>query len=369
MKLPAYDKLPPWASIVPVVAAAALGLHYAGVLPANSTTFFIAAALLLGGAVFSAVHHAEILALKVGEPFGSILLAIAVTIIEVSLIISVLFSNTPGSEVIARDTVYATVMIVLNGVVGMCLVLGAIKHREQSFRIEGASAILSVLGTLAAFTLVLPNFTLAVHGPVYAPKQLLVVGLVSLTLYFVFVFVQTIRHREYFLDASPASEGSRPHQVHTPSSRTAAASLLLLFVALASVVLLAELLSEPLDQLVAASGLPHAVVGVVIATVVLLPEGTAALKAALANRLQSSVNLALGSAVASIGLTIPTVAMVSLFLNQPLVLGLDAEDMTLLIVTLFASILTLGTTGRTTVLQGAVHLVIFAVFLLLSAIP
>ncbi len=363
----AHDRVPLWASVLPIAAALMLGAKQAGLLPAEAGWVLVAAGLLLAGSVFAAVHHAEILALRLGEPFGSILLAVAVTVIEVALIVSILISETPGTNAVARDTVFAAVMIVLNGVVGLCLVVGAQRHHEQTFRLDGAAATLGVLGTLAVLSLVMPNFTEAADGPVYSPGQLIVVGLVSLSLYLVFVFVQTIRHREYFLDV--VGVGTQAiSDLDRPSTRTSIASLVLLLVALAAVVLLAKVLSKPLETAVLGAGLPQAFVGVVIAAVVLLPEGMAAVKAAFGNRLQSSMNLALGSAVASIGLTIPTVAVVSLVIDQQLVLGLSDENMVLLLLTLFVSSLTLGT-GRTTVLQGAVHLSIFVIFLLLSAVP
>ena len=225
-----------------------------------------------------------------------------------------------------------------------------------------------MLGTLATFALVLPNYTVATVGPLYSPVQLLAIGAVSVALYGIFVFIQTIRHRNYFLevgdDALESSDG--PHD--KPSNKTTAISAVLLIISLVAVVLLAKVLSGPLDRIVAMAGLPQAFVGVVIAAIVLLPEGLAAVKAALLNRLQSSINLALGSALASIALTIPTVAVVSLVLGQKLVLGLTPASTVLLLLTLFVSTLTLGT-GRTTVLQGAVHLVIFIVFILMAAVP
>jgi Ca2+:H+ antiporter len=258
-------------------------------------------------------------------------------------------------------------MIVLNGVIGLCLVLGAQRHHEQSFQLYGASAALAVLGTLATFALVLPNYTITTLGPYYSPVQLLSVGAVSLVLYCIFIFVQTIRHRDYFIDTADdeTAAGDTPHD--NPSNRITAISAVMLIVSLAAVVLLAKALSYPLDRAIAAAGLPQAFVGVVIAAIVLLPEGLAAVKAAVLDRLQSSMNLALGSAVASIALTIPTVAVASLLLEQKLVLGLTPQSTVLLLLTLFISTLTLGT-GRTTVLQGAVHLVTFAVFILLAAV-
>jgi len=363
-----YDATPIWGWAAPAAASVLLVLKFSGIVPSDAGLVLILAGLLLGGAVFAAVHHAEVLALRLGEPFGSILLAIAVTVIEVALIVSIMLSGSAGSDAVARDTVFSAVMIVLNGVIGLCLVLGAQRHHEQSFQLEGASAALAVLGTLATFALVLPNYTVATLGPYYSPIQLLSVGAVSLALYCIFVFIQTIRHRDYFLDNADdeTTSGDTPHD--KPSNRITAISAVLLIVSLAAVVLLAKVLSYPLDRVVATAGLPQAFVGVVIAAIVLLPEGLAAVKAALLNRLQSSVNLALGSALASIALTIPTVAVVSLLLEQRLVLGLTPESTVLLLLTLFVSTLTLGT-GRTTVLQGAVHLVIFAVFIMLAAVP
>jgi Ca2+:H+ antiporter len=361
--------IPTWTWVAPALGSALLVLMFIHVVPAEASLVLLLAAALLGAAVFSAVHHAEVLALKLGEPFGSILLAVAVTVIEVGLIISIMFSGAPGSDSVARDTIFAAVMIVLNGVIGMCLVLGGQRHFEQSFQLQGASSALAVLGTLAVLTLIEPNYTLTAVGPYYSPMQLMLVGVMSLALWCVFVFVQTVKHRDYFLDASshaPADQEEEEHNV--PRDRIALASLGLLLLSLTAVVLLAKVLSYPLDKAIAAAGLPQAFVGVIIAAIVLLPEGVAAVRSALLNRLQNSINLSIGSAIASIGLTIPTVAIVSLLLNQKVVLGISPSSTTLLVLTLFVSTLTLGT-GRTTVLQGAIHLVIFVVFLLISAVP
>src|SRR5271157_1067188 len=367
MSAPQHPSIPAWTWVVPLVASALLGLKFAHVAPADTAYVLILAGVLLGATVFAAVHHAEVLALKVGEPFGSILLAVAVTVIEVALIVSIMLSGAEGSDRVARDTVFAAVMIVLNGVVGLCLVLGASRHFEQTFQLQGASSALAVLGTLATLTLILPNFTQTVVGPSYSPLQLEGIGLEALLLWGVFVFVQTIKHRDYFLDMEGTADSAEaPHEI--PSARTALLSLVLLLISLAAVVLLAKVLSYPVDGAIAAVGLPKSFVGVVIAVIVLLPEGLAATKSALVNRLQNSINLALGSAIASIGLTIPTVAVVSLALDRRIALGISPIDMTLLVLTLYISALTLGT-GRTTVLQGAVHLVIFAAFLLVSAVP
>lgn len=363
-----YDTTPIWSWAAPVAASALLVVIFLGIVPADAVPVSLAECVLLCAAVFAAVHHAEVLAVRVGEPFGSILLAVAVTVIEVALIVSIMLSGKAGSEAVARDTIFSAVMIALNGVIGLCLVCGAQRHHEQSFQLQGASASLAVLGTLATFALVLPNHTVATTGPLYSPVQLMAIGAVSVTLYAIFVFVQTVRHRNYFLEVGDDALEIRDVPHEKPSNKTTALSAILLLVSLTAVVLLAKVLSGPLDKIVAMAGLPQTFVGVVIAAIVLLPEGLAAVKAALVNRLQSSINLALGSALASIALTIPTVAAVSLILGQNLVLGLIPTNTVLLLLTLFVSTLTLGT-GRTTVLQGAVHLVIFIVFVMMAAVP
>lgn len=365
-----HASIPTWTWAAPLLAVFLLVLKFAHLVPPDATSILVLAAALLGATVFASVHHAEVLALKLGEPFGSILLAIAVTIIEVALIVSIMLSGAEGNEMVARDTVFAAVMIVLNGVVGLCLVTGGQRHFEQSFQLQGASAALAVLGTLACITLILPNYTLTVAGPSYSGAQIVVVGIAALVLWGVFVFVQTIKHRDYFLDSPSVSDATEITEIaHAkPSNQMALTCLGLLLVSLTAVVLLAKALSYPLDKGIAAAGLPKAFVGVVIAAIVLLPEGMAAVKSALRNQLQNSINLAVGSAIASIGLTIPAVAIVSLLRHQTLVLGISPANMTLLVLTLFVGTLTLGT-GRTTVLSGAIHLVLFAVFLLVSAVP
>jgi Ca2+:H+ antiporter len=254
-------------------------------------------------------------------------------------------------------------MIVLNGIVGLCLMMGAARHHEQSFHVQGATAILSVIATLAIVSLVLPNFTTTAPGPRYANTQLLFVGVVSLVLYVLFVFVQSVRHRDHFvIDYGVSHHGEKPDATMT------AISAGLMVLSLAVVIFLAKTLAPLLETSIVSAGLPHAVLGIIIAMIVLLPEGITALRAARHNRLQTSLNASLGSALASIGLTIPIVGAVSVLLGQPLTLGLGQEEMVLLVLTLFISTLTLAT-GRTTVLQGTVHLVIFGVFLLLTAIP
>jgi Ca2+:H+ antiporter len=355
-----------WKNLVPPVAALILvGLEHAHILHADNTALFLVAAVLLLGAVFAAVHHAEMVALKVGEPMGSILLALAVTAIETSLIVAAMLGSETGDNSLARDTVYSAVSIVLNGVIGLCLLVGGARYREQGFRVHGTGSALSVLATLAILTLVLPNFTIARLGPQYSPTQLIFVGGLSLLLYAVFVFVQSVRHRDYFLVDSDDDGG----ETHAPPSAGATAfSSVMLVVSLASVVLLAETLSPALERAIHSAGLPVSFLGVIIALLVLLPESVAAVVAARANKLQTSLNLSLGSAIASIGLTIPAVGAVSLYLGKELTLGLHQENMVILMLTLFVATLTLAT-GRATILQGAVHLVIFGVFLLFSAVP
>lgn len=355
--------LPLWTWALPVLAATFLAARLTGVLDAQGIAITLLAAALLGGAVFAAVHHAEVVALRVGEPFGSLVLAASVTVIEVALIVSIMLSAPDGGATVARDTVFAAIMIVLNGIIGLCLLLGGVRHFEQAFKIQGTGAGLAVIGTLATLALILPNYTRSVPGPIYSDAQLIFVGIVSLSLYCLFLFVQTVRHRDFFLDATdPRTQHARPTGLITLFS------IVLLLVALVSVVLLAKTLSPVIEQSVANAGLPAAFVGVVIASVVLLPEGLSAVRAARANRLQTSLNLSLGSAMATIGLTIPVVAVVSLVLGKPLALGLQPEHIVLLVLTLFISTLSLAT-GRTTVLQGGVHMVIFAAFMTIAAVP
>ncbi|MCI4679326.1 ionic transporter y4hA [Rhodoblastus acidophilus] len=351
--------------LAPLAALVLVGLKYAHVVDAEHLAVLLAASVLLFVSVFAAVHHAEVVALKVGEPMGSILLALAVTAIETALIVAAMVGSESGDNSLARDTVFSAVAIVLNGVVGLCLLLGAARYREQGYSVHGTVSALSVLSTLAVLSLILPNFTVTRLGPQYSPTQLIFVGVASILLYGVFVFVQSVRHRDYFLVDPDADE---EQALAPPSAGVTAFSGLMLVLSLTGVVLLAKTLAPALEHGIRSVGLPVSFLGVVIATLVLLPESVAAVNAARANKLQISLNLAIGSAIASIGLTIPTVAAVSLYLGKPLTLGLDGEGMTVLMLTLFVSTLTLAT-GRATILQGAVHLVIFGVFLLFSAVP
>ena len=357
-------RIPHWSWAVPLAALVLAFAALAGVAGAGHAVFLLTCATLLLAAVFAAVHHSEVLALRLGEPLGSLVLALSVTVIEVSLIVSLMMSGAAGADTLARDTVYATVMIVLCGIVGGCLLLGGFKHHEQSFRLDSATAALGVLATMAVTSLILPRLTRTTEGPTFAPVQLLAVGLVSLALYGTFLFVQTTKHREYFQDSGDAD--AAPTVV--PSSRVVLASAALLLVSLVGVVLLAKVLSPSISRTVEALGLPAAFVGVVVAAIVLLPESFAALGAARHNRLQVSLNLALGSALATVGLTVPIVGVLSLYLGTPMVLGLPSSDMALLLLALNISSITLAT-GRTTILQGVVHLGVLVVFLVLQAMP
>jgi len=352
-----------WPVFVPL---AAILLLVTLLLVPLGTVLAVLSALALVAAVLAAVHHAEVVAHRVGEPFGTLVLALAVTAIEVALIISLMLAGGPDKAALARDTVYATVMIISSGVIGICLLLGGLRHREQTFRIEGAGPAFAAMVTLATLVLVMPVFTKSASGASYSPTQLVFVGVSSLLLWSVFVFFQTVRHRDYFLpQVDPANEASH---APPPSGRQALASLGLLMVSLVAVVGLAKMLSPLIEAAVRAVGAPHAVVGIAIALVVLLPETVSALRAALANRLQTSMNLALGSALASIGLTVPAVVLAAALFDLPLVLGLDAKDMVLMTLSFVVGAIALGS-GRTNMMQGAVQLVIFAAFLFLSLVP
>lgn len=364
MKLP--SKLPVWAVVAPGVAWILLACSFLGVGDPLGDFFTV---LLIGGlfaGVIAAVFHAEVVAHRVGEPYGTLVLAVAVTAIEVALIVSLMIAGGEAATGLARDTVFAAVMIILNGMVGLCLLAGGSRHGEQKFGLYGVSAALATLAAISVLTMVLPNYTTTTQGPVYSNGQLAFIAIVSLVLYGTFVLFQTVRHRDYFLPAVAVAD----EEMHAtpPPAKMAAISAALLLVCLVSVVLLAKSLSPTLEAAVAKIGAPKALVGIIIATVVLLPESIAAYQAARANRLQTSLNLALGSALASIGLTIPAVAIVSLLTGWTLSLGIDVKSTVLLLLSIIVATLSLGT-GRTTVMQGTVHLVIFAVYLFTTIVP
>ncbi len=327
-----------------------------------------ALALLVGvilvAAVLAAVHHAEVVAHRVGEPFGSLVLAVAVTVIEVALIVSLMASGGAKAETLARDTVFSALMVTTAGMVGLSLLSATMRKPIVRFNSEGSGAALATIGALAALTMVLPTFTTSSPGPTFTGGQLAFAAVASLTLYLLFVFVQTVRHRDYFLNpGSTDDQHSAP-----PSNRTAGISLGLLLVSLVAVVGLAKTLSPTIEKAVLGAGLPVAFVGVIIALVVLLPEGIAAVRAARMGRVQTSLNLAFGSAMASIGLTVPTIAIAQIWLPTTLHLGLGPVQIVLLGITLFVSALTV-VPGRATLQQAGVHLAVFAAFMAVSVAP
>lgn len=350
-----------WTGYVPFLSWIVYVLHYW----ITSGLWLIPMAAGLIGSVLAAVHHAEVIAHRVGQPFGSMVLAIAVTIIEVALIVSMMFAG--GDEGLARDTVFAAVMIILNGMVGLCLLIGGLKFRVQRFELEGVRSTLAVLVSISVLTLILPNYTLSTPGPAYNHAQLLFVGIVTLTLYATFIIVQNVRNRDFFLSASEEQEADAA-AAHPPAIGETVLSLLVLLVCLVAVVLIAKALSPGLDSLVRTLHAPPSLVGVIIALIVLLPESVAAVRAARNDHLQKALNLSLGSALASIGLTIPTVSAVSLVTGLPLALGIDVKSTVLFFLTLLVIAISLST-GRTTILQGMVLLVLFAVYLFTIIVP
>jgi Ca2+:H+ antiporter len=352
--------------VVPVVALVVLGVTLGHHLP---SLLVAVVAVVLVGAVLTAVHHAEVIAHRVGEPLGSLVLAVAVTIIEVALIVTLMVSGGPETASLPRDTVFAAVMITTNGIVGLSLLIGALRYGVTAFNAEGTGAALATVATLATLCLVLPTFTTSRPGPEFASTQLAFAAVASLALYGAFVFTQTVRHRDFFLPViSAGTVVEAEEHADPPSGRAAAISLVLLFVALVAVVGLAKVESPAIESGVAAAGFPPSFVGVVIALLVLLPETLAATRAARRDRIQTSLNLAVGSAMASIGLTIPAIAVASIWLTGPLLLGLDATQMVLLALTVVVGILTI-VPGRATRMQGALHLVLFAAFMFLAVKP
>ncbi len=355
-----------WTTYVPVLAVAALILTWGRDLP---PPVVVIVALLLGGAVLAAVHHAEVVAHKVGEPYGSLVLAVAVTVIEVALIVTLMISGGEKTQSLARDTVFAAVMITCNGLLGLSLLVGAVRRHVAVFNSEGTGGAFATVTTIAALSLVLPSFTTSRPGPQFSPAQLGFAAVASLALYLLFVMVQTRRHRDYFLPITTAGEViDAEEHADPPTLRAALTSLGLLLVALIGVVGLAKGVSPAIESAVAGAGMPQAVVGVVIALLVLLPETIAAVRAAARDRIQTSLNLALGSAMASIGLTIPAIAIAMIWLPGPLLLGLGGTQMVLLALTVAVGTLTI-VPGRANVLQGGVHLSLLAVFLFLAASP
>ncbi len=362
-----HKKTPVWTWVLPIAGLVFFaGATFAGfdATFASSTLGLVLAGLLIPlliAAVFAAVYHAEEAAHQTGEPFGTLILTIAVTIIELALILSLLLGDK-ASPTLVRDTVYAVIMLITTGLVGLCIVTGGLKFREQIFDVTAAKIYLVVLIVLASLTLILPNYTSTVPGPEYSNGQIAFVSFVTLVLYGVYLYSQTVLYRGYFIgsgDEGASTDASSPKLLK---------AILLLVLALAAVILLAKLFSAVVTFVVAAVGAPLAAVGVIIAAIVLTPESIAAVKAARDDNLQKSLNLALGSSIATIGLTVPAMAVANAIFEKHMVLGLEPRDVTLMVMTLAASILTFGT-GRTNVLFGFVHLVLFAVFMFLVFVP
>lgn len=355
-----------WTTVVPVVAVVVLGLAWGRTLPPLIVGIVT---ILLAGAVLAAVHHAEVVAHRVGEPYGSLLLAVAVTVIEVALIVTLMIAGAGASETLARDTVFAAVILTCNGIVGLSILVGTRHQSVVSFNAEGAGAALATVATLSTLGLVVPTFTTSTPGPVFSPAQLAFAAITALSLYGLFVALQTGRHRDYFLTVT--ADGiviDADQHASPPSTGAALRSLALLFVALVAVVGDAKLVSPTIEGAVVAVGFPVSVVGVIIAMLILLPETLAALRAARRGRMQISLNLAFGSAMASIGLTIPTIAVASIWLPVPLHLGLDATHIVLFALTCIITVLTV-VPGRATLLQAGVHLALLAAYLFLAIKP
>ena len=310
---------------------------------------------------FAVLRHAELLAGKLGEPLGTLILTLAVTGIEVAMIVALMFTGS-GNITLARDSMFAVVMIVMNGMVGLSLVIGGLRHREQTYNLQGANAFLAVIVPLAVLCMVLPNFTRATVGPTLSAGQSVFLAVMSAALYGVFLAIQNLRHRAYFMAPGSGDEAEEPH-THNGEFRSVGFHVALLVAYLLPLVLLAKQLAVPINYGIAVLHAPSALSGFLVAVVVLSPESMSAVRAALANQLQRSVNLLLGSVLATISLTIPAVLMIGFATKQSIVLGLNAADMVLLVLTLAVSTLTFAS-ARTNVLLGAVHLLLFLTYLL-----
>ena len=365
-----------WAYLVPIIS---LALTIVVLIVPMGLTLALISTVALIGAVIAAVHHAEVIAHRVGEPYGTLVLSISITIIEVALILTIMLSEGPEKATLARDTIFSVIMITCNGLVGLSLLIGALRHHEQAFHVVGSNASLATLIALTTLSLVLPMFTTSSPGPTYTTSQLAFAAIASLLLWGTFVFVQAVRHRDYFLAVGDATDvvghatdavGATGEEAHAPppSAKRALASFGMLLMSLVAVVGLADLLSPKIESAVVEAGAPKEILSIIIAMLTLLPECWAAVRAALADRLQTSLNLALGSALASIGLTIPTIAFSSVLLGTTMILGLAPKELALLVLTFLVSSVTL-VAGRTHMLLGVVHLVIFGAFVFFALVP
>ncbi len=360
-------RTPVWSWLLPlaglllfgVATASGFGDAFASNPVGIATAVLLVPALI--GAVFAAVYHAEDVAHITGEPIGTLVLTIAVTVIELALIVSLMLTGK-ATPTLVRDTVFAVILIVTTGLVGLCILVGGLRYREQTFDVTSAKIYLAMLIVLTTLTIILPNYTSSAPEHFYSEIQLVFISIATVALYLVFLFTQTVLHRDYF-----TGERNAPKEVPARKSKLLTASFFLC-VALVAVVLLAKLFAVVISAGVSAIGAPAGVTGVIIALIVLTPEAIAAVTAASRDNLQKSLNLALGSSLATIGLTIPAIAAANIILQKPLILGLEPRDLALVMMTLAASILTFGT-GRTNVLFGFLHLVIFGTFLFFAFVP
>jgi Ca2+:H+ antiporter len=352
-----------WTIITPVLGWILL---FSG-LVSDSSVFQIVASILLIFSVMSAVHHSEIIAERVGEPYGTIILAISITVIEVSIIVSLMLSEGPEAASLARDTVFAATMLILNGIIGLCLLIGGLKHYEQKFSAPSVTIALISLVSIVVFTLVFPTFTESVKGSYYSTPQLIFASVACLVIYSAFLFAQTRRYRQYFLTIGP-DENEETAEPIPITNRLFITSLVFLIVSLGIVVLMAKTLSPTIERIITANNLPKTLVGVVIAAIILLPEAIAAITAARKNRLQTSINLSLGSALASIGLTIPAVSVVCIVLGMPVILGLSIKSIVLLGLSVFTVMLSLSS-GKSNIIYGVVLLVNLFAFIFLMIYP
>jgi Ca2+:H+ antiporter len=311
------------------------------------------------------VRHADCLAIRLGEPYGTLILTLSAICIEV-VMISTAMLHGANNPTLGRDAIFAVIMIALNGLVGLSLLLGGLRYREQHYNILGVNAYINVIMALAVLGLVLPNFTLSTTGPTFSTEQEIFFAAVSLLLYAIFLLIQTLRHRGYFLDVKETTTKHPPHHLSRVSSTGFHALMLLLY--LAAVIFLAEKFAVPLDNSIEQFNMPQAFGGAVIAALVLSPEGLGGIAASLHNQLQRSINILFGSVLATIGLTIPAVLMIGLLTKRPVALGLQGGNLPLLLLTLAVSVVTF-TSRKTNVLQGCIHLLLFAVFVLLIFAP
>jgi Ca2+:H+ antiporter len=311
------------------------------------------------------VRHADCLAIKFGEPYGTLILTLSAISIEV-VMISTAMLHGANNPTLGRDAIFAVIMIALNGLVGLSLVLGGLRYREQHYNIQGVNAYLNVIMALAVLGLVLPNFTTSTSGPTFSTEQEIFFAVVSLLLYAVFLLIQTLRHRGYFLDVKETATKHSPH--HLARIRSTGFHALMLLLYLVTVIFLAEKFAIPLDNSIEQFHMPQAFGGAIIAALVLSPEGLGGVTASLHNQLQRSINILFGSVLATIGLTIPAVLMIGLLTKRPVALGLQGGNLPLLLLTLAVSVVTF-TSRKTNVLQGCIHLLLFAVFVLLIFAP